>query len=698
MIRFLGLRATVCLFVLAILAIGRNGSAQFGTAAGARNFVYPADVSAAFEPPVGFTGETVRLDVTVDVHEGHYLYGMDPTVDPEAFGPFGTRVEFEVPEFLESIESEEWTEPQPKIKYDSGFETDVRLHTGKVVFSRVFRVAAGIEAGEHETSGQIRKQICDDTSCLPPKGSPFTAKLLVRTRGISPATPAITGPTATPTPEPTPKNEPSDSDESIADATTDPLIEKTDRPVYSNESETDKLAEQSLGKLAWIGFLAGLLSLLTPCVFPMIPITISFFTKRAAKTAPERVGLCSVYAGSIILGFALVGFGLAIVMKVFGVGAEGAGAINQFAANPWLNLAITAVFVAFALSLFGAFEIGLPASWANKLQQKQGGRTDVVGAFFMAIIFVIVSFTCTAPIVGPLIVLTFQGSWITPLVGLTSYALGFALPFFFLGLVPGAIAGLPKSGSWLNATKVTMGLIEMAAAFKFLSNADLVWQWNIFTREVVLAAWAAIALIICLYLLGVVKMEKDGGSGTSAIGSVRMVFGMVFGTLTLYLAFGLFAGRLHAGVESFLPPTTMSPASIVATPGGGNAHEAYIKNDLELAKAKSRETGKPLFIDFTGWTCTNCRLNEIKVFPQPGVKELMDEYVVVQLYTDDLNRDSNGNLIGEKYQRYQSEEFGTFSLPFYATMTPEGEKVATYGGLIRDTEEFRKFLRQALDV
>ncbi len=689
MTRYATLRAAICLIALMAFAAGRSAQAQFGTA-GAGGFVYPADVTAAFEPPVGFTGETVRLDVTVAVHDGHYLYGMDPTVDPEAFGPFGTRVEFDLPAFLEPVEGEEWTEQDPKIKFDKGFETDVRYHTGRVLFSRVFRVAGGTTAGAYPVSGQIRKQICDDSSCLPPRASPFSATLTVRTRGESPNATPVVAETPEPTPTPAPEVEPAD------EVTTSPMIAKVSAAVYHNESDSDRLAKESLGRLAWVAFLAGLLSLLTPCVFPMIPITISFFTKRASKTAAERIGLCSVYAGSIVVGFALIGFGLAVVMKVFGVDSSGAGAINRFAANPWLNLGITAVFVVFALSLFGAFDIGLPAGWANRLQQKRGGRTDVVGAFFMAIVFVIVSFTCTAPIVGPLVVLTFQGSWITPFVGLTCYALGFALPFFFLGLVPGAVAGLPKSGSWLNATKVTMGLVEMAAAFKFLSNADLVWQWNVFTREVVLAAWGAIAVIACLYLLGVVAMEKDGAAKT-AIGSVRMVFGMAFGTLALYLAFGLFAGRLHPGVESFLPPTTTNPVQTVSA-GGSTAHEDVIRNDLELARAKSRETGKPLFIDFTGWTCTNCRLNEFKVFPKPDVKALLDEYVVVQLYTDDLGTDAEGHVIGEKYQRYQSDRFGTFSLPFYATLTPEGETVATYGGLIRDTEEFKNFLRQAIGV
>jgi len=695
------------LLAAAMLWIPAALSAQFG-AATAGAFEYPATVAATFDPPVARAGETVRLDVAVTVKAGYHVYSMDPLVDPEAYGPFATILEFAPPPGyvapddleepvvfgppagLEAIEGEEWTEPAPKIKYDTGFETQVRYFTGKVVFSRKFRVAAEPPA-EIEAKGAVRMQLCDENSCLPPRATPFSAKLLGRA-----ADGAVPVPTATPTPEPTatpePTPEPTATPEAKGAGTAAPPAPK---PPAKPQSESAKLAERGPFGIVGVAFGLGLLSLLTPCVFPMIPITISFFTKRAAKTTGQRIRLCTVYAGSIVFGFAVVGFGLAVALKVLGIGIKGAGAVNQFAANPWVNIALAVVFLLFAFSLFGAFEIGLPASWANRLQQKGGGRSDAMGAFFMAMVFVIVSFTCTAPIVGPLIVLTFEGSWLTPFVGLTAYAAGFALPFFVLGLLPGALASLPKSGSWLNATKVVMGLVEIAAAMKFVSNTDLVWQWNVFTREVLLAAWAAIALVCGAYLLGMFRTSKDGPD--AAVGPGRLLFGTAFASMALYFAFGLFAGRLHPSVESLLPPTTMSP--VAASSGGGSkaapAHE-YIRNDLDAAIAQSRRENKPLFIDFTGWTCTNCRLNEIKIFPQPEVKKLMDEYVIVQLYTDDLGKDAEGNPIGEKYQEYQAREFGTITLPFYATLSPDGEKLANFSGLVRDAEEFKAFLKVGL--
>lgn len=678
------------LLIAALMWMPAALRAQFGTAT-VGGFEYPATVALSLDPPVARYGATVRLDVAVTVKDGYHVYSMDPLVDPEAFGPFATVIEFETPAGLETIEGEEWKGPESQIKYDKGFETQVRYHVGKVVFSRKYRVAEGA-AAEIEVKGAVRMQLCDENSCLPPRATPFAGKLLARAAdGATPvATPTPTPePTATPEPTPTP-------DAPAATPAPTPAPPATGGGTTKSETESEKLAKGGVSGIIGAAFVGGLLSLLTPCVFPMIPITISFFTKRAAKTAGQRVALCSIYAGSIVLGFAVVGFGLAVAVKMLDLGEKGAGIANQFAANPWVNIALALVFLAFAFSLFGAFEIGLPSSWANKLQSRQGGRTDAVGAFFMALVFVIVSFTCTAPIVGPLIVLTLNGAWITPFVGLTSYAVGFALPFFVLGLLPGAVASLPKSGSWLNATKVTMGLVEVAAALKFISNTDLVWQWNFFTREVLLAAWAAVSMVAALYLLGTFRMAKDGEKDAGVIGPGRLLFGTLFGAFALYFAFGLFAGRLHAGVESLLPPTSTMPAASGSSKGT-DAHAEYIRNDLDAAIALAKKENKPLFIDFTGWTCTNCRLNEIKVWPQAGVKELMDQYVVVQLYTDDLGKDADGNLIGEKYQEYQAREFGTITLPFYATLSPDGDKIANYGGLIRDVEEFKAFLGKALE-
>ncbi|MDK2973153.1 MAG: hypothetical protein PWP23_2908 [Candidatus Sumerlaeota bacterium] len=653
----------------------------------------PYKVTAQVYPNVAFPGETVRLEVTAEIDEGWYTYAFDPL----AKGPIKTSLDVKDNEVLAPIDGKEWVEPKPKEKFDEGFQARVQYHAGKSVFTREFLVPENAPAGEATIAGTIRMQVCNDEVCLPPRRNPFTASLLVRVKEdaapVAAEEPAAVEPTATPEPpaDPEPVVE-ATANASETESGVAPSVLPTagTQEVGRWASESEQVAADSLTGLMWKAFLLGLLSLLTPCVFPMIPITISFFTKRASKTTAQRIGLCSVYSGSIVLGFAILGFGLALVMKIFGFGVERAGSINSLATNPWLNIGLAGVFVIFGLSLLGLFEIGLPSSWANKLEQKKGRRSDALGAVFMALIFVIVSFTCTAPIVGPLIVLTFQGFWLKPFIGLTAYAVGFALPFFVLGLIPSALQALPRSGDWLHATKVTMGLVEIAAALKFLSNADLVWQWNLISREVLLAAWSAVSAVTTLYLLGQIRLVKEEGDGR--IGPIRLGFALLFGTLALYLAYGLFGGRLNPNFESYVPPRHAGTSAVSASSAGANsAHEAeFLLNDLEGAQAKARELNKPLFIDFTGWTCTNCRLNELRVFPDPAVQELFDEYVLVALYTDDKEH-------GEKYAAYQLEHFGTSALPFYALVTPDGQTLATFGGLIREKDEFLGFLRYGLD-
>ncbi|MBX3730467.1 MAG: thioredoxin family protein [Candidatus Sumerlaeia bacterium] len=681
--RFQGISGLWAALLIGLILLPLGARGQFGTAV---DVGIPYRVSAQVYPNVALPGETVRLDVTLALDDPWYTYAFDPG----ARGPIRTSLEWtDVPAAV-AVEGEDWREPAPKQKFDQGFNAQVNYHAGRPTFSRTLLVPADAPAGEHTLAGTIRVQVCNDELCLPPRRNAFSATLLVR----APATGEAVATTAEPTPDEVPSAPPTDEPVPTAAAVVAPTAIATSGEAPASvtrwTTEAEQVASDSLTGLIWKAFLLGLLSLLTPCVFPMIPITISFFTKRAAKTTAGRVGLCTVYSGSIVLGFALLGFGLALLMRFAGFGVERAGTINTLAANPWFNIALAGLFVVFGLSLLGLFEIALPSSWANKLEKARGARSDALGAVMMAMIFVIVSFTCTAPIVGPLIVLTFEGHWLKPFVGLTSYAVGFALPFFVLGLIPSALQSMPRSGDWLHATKVTMGLVEIAAALKFLSNADLVWQWNLISRELLLAAWSAIALVTTVYLLGLVRMAQEHGEATR-IGPVRMGFSLLFGTLAFYLAFGLFGGTLDPNLESYLPPrqhaiVAGAGATADAAPG---TKKGMIVNDLDTAQALSRETGKPLFIDFTGWTCTNCRLNELRVFPDPEVQQLFEDYVLVALYTDD-------KVHGERYAAYQLERFGTSALPFYVVVTPEDETVATFGGLIRNKNEFLEFLRYGL--
>ncbi|MBI5154771.1 thioredoxin family protein [Candidatus Poribacteria bacterium] len=630
---------------------------------------YPATVSARFAPASAAPGEVVTLEVTSKLDAGRYQYALKLTSDQ----PTPTSFEVGNSPAIVPIEGKDWVEPTPHEKLDGAFEELVQYHEGETTFRREFRVGQ-VASGEYPINGKLRMQICDNRSCLPSKSTPFAALLTVKA-----GAPLSSGEQAPPVPvaeSPAAKLEP-------------PAIHAEPSPAPPGSQGLG--AGRGLVGFSVVAFLAGLASLLTPCVFPMIPITISFFTKRAAKTNAQRIGLSGLYAGSIVAGFAVFGFGLALAMRVFGLGVEKAGTINQLAASPVLNLLLTVLFVAFAMSLFGLFELQLPSSWVNRLQQKQRGRTDALGAVLMAVVFVLVSFTCTGPIVGPLIVTTLGGSWLKPFAGLTAYGAGFALPFFLLGLVPQALGTLPKSGGWLNSTKVVMGFLEIAAAFKFISNTDLVWQWGLFTRELVLAAWTAIATVTTIYLLGKIRLPHD--TPIEAIGPTRLMFGLTFGTLAFYLAFGLFGGRLQDDLESYLPPDRTPHAATAAAPASGQTAAIqghFITNDLDRAVALAKSGKRPLFIDFTGWTCTNCRWMEKNMYPRPEVSSRLEKMVVVALYTDDKTH-------GEKYQEYQAEKFGTITLPYYVILSPDGRVAATFNGMTRDEGEFLRFLDEGIE-
>jgi thiol:disulfide interchange protein len=424
----------------------------------------------------------------------------------------------------------------------------------------------------------------------------------------------------------------------------------------------------------------GALSLLTPCVFPMVPITVSYFTGRATRSAPalkgrptrDAVTQAIVYGLGIVLTFTAVGFTLAV--------AFGAAGLNRFAADPWLNLAITALFVLFALSLFGIYELALPSKLLTLAAKADQGHGRFAGTLLMGFAFTLTSFTCTAPFLGTLLVVAAQGDWQWPLAGMLAFSTIFALPFVFLALAPQVIAALPRSGTWLIAVKATMGMLELAAAMKFLSNADLVWGWGIFTREVVIGSWILIAIVLVVYLAGLMRLGHAPRLGRP--GWARAGVTVAAATCAIWLATGLFGRRLGE-LEAFLPP-----ADLAAMAPDGEL--PWIVNDYDAALAAGSQENRPLLIDFTGYTCTNCRWMEANMFPRPDVARELARYVRVRLYTDGR---------GEPYRTFQQMEqrlFGTVALPYYAVISPDGTPTVAFGGLTRDPSEFISFLRRGM--
>jgi thiol:disulfide interchange protein DsbD len=424
----------------------------------------------------------------------------------------------------------------------------------------------------------------------------------------------------------------------------------------------------------------GGLALLTPCVFPMIPITVSYFTKREAVSRQKALTDAALYSLGIVLTFTVLGFALTFLF--------GLGGINRLAASPIVNLGIAAIFLVFALSLLGALEIRLPSSWTTRLDKQASATGGVIGILLMALTFSLVSFTCTVPFVGTLMVAAVQGDFLWSLMGITAFAAVFATPFFLLALFPSWLQALPRSGGWMDSVKITMGFLELAAALKFLSNVDLVYQWELITRPVFITIWLSIALVTCFYLLGWFRFVHERPN--QPLGVVRTLSVIFFGAVAFHLLRGLFGFPLGE-LDAFLPPRDYgNPSSLAVMGGKGESDEPEWLTDYQVALQTAQLENRPVFIDFTGYTCTNCRWMESNVFPLPEVRTRLAQFVLVRLYTDGPELEHEENL------RFEEERFGTIALPYYAVMSPQNEIVTTFPGLTREVGEFVAFLDKGL--
>lgn len=592
------------------------------------------------------TGEQVKVTLTAEIEPGWHLYSVD---QPEG-GPIPTTIKPSDPAKLEIVGKIQT--PAPKVTPDKNFiidgkPLDTKYFTDRGEFRLDLKVLS--DAPADMIALDVRFQLCNDTYCLPPrtKRVTFAGEEDVKKLGSS-------------------------SNSSTAQAK-QPLA-ASQQPIITRQQPTDPWA------FVWLAATLGALSLLTPCVFPMIPITVSYFTNHSAGSRSRSVRLATIYSLGIVATFTLLGMLLAIFV--------GAAGINLFAANPWVNILIAAIFIFFAFNLFGAYEINVPTGVLTKLdsftRSHEGEGSGVVGALLMGLTFTLTSFTCTSPFVGTILVSASQGDWQMPLVGMLAFSTVFALPFFVLALVPQWVAQLPRAGGWMNSVKVSMGFLEIAAAMKFISNVDLVWKWGVFTRSVVLAIWIAIGVILTLYLLGKFQLTHD--SKPERIGAFRLLSAIVSLAISFYLVTGLFGAKLGE-LEAFLPPET--EVSAASRPGGSSERLQWVKNDYEGALAKARAQNKRVFVDFTGYTCTNCRWMEANIFVLPEVQEEMKKFVLSSLYTDGE---------GEPYesqQRLEQEKFGTVALPFYAVVDAEGNTIGTFPGLTRNPQEFIDFLRKA---
>ncbi len=486
------------------------------------------------------------------------------------------------------------------------------------------------------------------------------------------------------------------------------------------EFRIPKEEKKSMVTIIILSFLGGLAALLTPCVFPMIPMTVSFFTKQS-KTKAEGIKNALIYGVSIIVIYVLLGVG---VSSVFG-----ADALNAMSTNVYFNLFFFVMLVVFAVSFLGAFEITLPSSWVNKADAN-ADKGGLIGIFFMAFVLALVSFSCTGPIIGTLLVeAAVNGGYMGPIIGMLSFSSALALPFALFAMFPGWMNSLPKSGGWLNTVKVVLGFLELALAFKFLSNADLVLQAHWLPRELFLAIWITVFGTLAIYLFGWIKLPHDSPLDGISVG--RLLMALMVTIFTVYLIPGMWGAPLKV-ISGFPPPAFYSESPngvgykssvIVSGTGPGQAslpkgaepeHCPYNINcfhDYDLGLAYAKEQGLPIMLDFTGWACVNCRRMEEQVWSDPHVLEMLKgDYVLISLYVDEKTKLPEGEeyvspttgkkvkTVGNKWSDMQIREYGTNAQPYYVVLDHNEKQLHEHAAYDPDIPKFVEWLERGKNI
>lgn len=574
-------------------------------------------------------------------------------------------------------------------QHDETFDMDLSWWTGSVTLSQKFTVTAK----EYKIEGSIRYMACDDENCTPPKSESFSFK---GTAAQAPVAEAVQAPTANATSADTvatlaqPVAAVGTVDSAVASPTHDQLWAPV-TAIEGDKADVEDIADRSLWYIFWACFLGGLLALLTPCVWPMIPMTVSFFLKKSGSRA-KAITNATTYGLSIIIIFLLLGICFTVLF--------GASAMNALATSAWCNLLFFALLVIFAISFFGAFEITLPQSLSNKMDSTASKTTGMLSIFFMAATLVIVSFSCTGPIIGTLLVeAASRGSVMGPVVGMTGFAIALAIPFTVFALFPTMLKKMPKSGGWLNTVKVVLGFIELALSLKFLSVADLAYGWRILDRETFIALWIAIFGVMGLYLLGMFRFKSDGEPKSSGIGVMRFFLALVSLSFTAYLVPGLWGAPLKA-TSAFVPPLYTQDFNLY----GGEQVEY---DDFDEGMKAAASQGKPVFIDFSGHGCVNCRKMEGAVLDDAKVKKMISEdFVTIKLMVDDKTPlqqpmvvQENGKqttltTVGDKWSYLQRHKFNSNSQPYYVVLDQQGALLSGPFAYNEDVDAFIAFLKR----
>ncbi|WP_194851152.1 protein-disulfide reductase DsbD family protein [Nonlabens antarcticus] len=543
-----------------------------------------------------------------------------------------------------------------------------------------------------QITGEVEFMVCDDERCLPPSYVDLNFDLSTATEASASAMSA----------DITQSIEDDNSGESAA--------------VAQIEKEEKQESNKGLWAIFIISFISGFAALLTPCVFPMIPMTVSFFTKQS-KSKAKGIKNAIIYGAFIVVIYVLLG---TAVTAIFG-----ADALNALSTSVWFNVIFFLLLIVFALSFLGAFEIMLPNKWVNKVD-KQADRGGLVGMFFMALALAIVSFSCTGPIVGTLLVEAASKGGIAPIIGMLGFSLAIALPFALFAAFPGWLNSLPKSGGWLNTVKVVLGFLELALAFKFLSQADLVLQLHFLEREVFLAIWITVFGALALYLLGKIQLPHDSPMTKISVG--RLCLGLLVAAFTVYMIPGLWGAPLNL-ISAFPPPLDYaespygvgnskvglgSGGAVQEIPDGAHLlapHQILAFNDYDKGLAYAKKVNKPIMLDFTGWACVNCRKMEQNVWPKPQVlQQLKNDVVLISLYVDDkrplpedevteskLRPGKKLKYIGQKWSEFQTIRYKTNTQPFYVLIGLDEENLNEPVGYTPDYEEYDQWLKTGIE-
>lgn len=664
-------------FLLVMLLIAQGIAAQI---------LEPAKWSYSVSNKEAQVGDEIELIFKATIHPDWYLYSSD--FDPD-LGPMLTEFEFEEHESYELVGG--IIPVNPKEKFDEVWEGNVKYFKG----TGEFRQKVKITGENPRIKGSYSYQVCSDVDgkCIP-----FDDEFEFNGFSISKSDGEGSGETGFTPKIKTESIELSGDSEKKEEANKE-ITSKTSAPIIKSEKgllkSRDTYSPYSLLSFMIVAFLAGLAALFTPCVFPMIPMTVTFFTGKA-KSRKQGVRNAFVYGFSIIIIYTLIGSVVAPFM-----GPEMA---NELATNWIPNLIFFLVFVIFALSFFGLFEINLPNSWVNKAD-KQADKGGLGGIFFMAFTLVLVSFSCTGPLVGSILVEAAGGQILKPILGMFAFAMAFAIPFTLFAIFPEWLNSLPKSGGWLNSVKVVLGFLELAFALKFISVADQAYHWGILDREIYLAFWIVIFTLMGLYLLGKIRLPND--SPIEIVSVPRLILSILILTFVVYLIPGMFGAPLKS-LAGYLPPMSTHDFNMVQFGNNAQFSNTSVEEklcdqpkysdflhfphgikgyfDYQQALACAKEQNKPVFIDFTGHGCVNCREMEARVWSDPEVlKRLNNDFIMVALYVDDKKELTQSEwytsaydnkikkTIGKQNADLQITKFNNNAQPFYIIMNHNEE-------------------------